>query len=221
MFLLRKREKQAVFKRWTMVSCDEPTRLEDAQQPLLSSAGHSLHLLDMQAGNLAGTVLQGTAHKEQQTQGRLLQASAVRIVPLQSRAAPNLTLNLEPDETPRGTPADAEVFVQPSLAKGMPFHNGFLYKLGDGLLNTGWNLRYFLLIGCQTLQYYRSQHEAKPRDAISLSGVSVEWSHDASRPFTFVVSKSGQRSFCLSGCTEREACEWVERIQARVADMTA
>ncbi|CAE7630237.1 CYTH2 [Symbiodinium pilosum] len=98
----------------------------------------------------------------------------------------------------------------------MPFHNGFLYKLGDGLLNTGWNLRYFLLIG-QTLQYYRSQHEAKPRDAISLSGVSVEWIHDASRPFTFVVSKSGQRSFCLSGCTEREACEWVERIQAASA----
>ncbi|CAJ1344771.1 unnamed protein product [Effrenium voratum] len=189
------------------------------------------------------------------------------------------------------------MLVQPSLAKGMPFHNGFLYKLGDGLLNKEWNLRYFLLIGTltdfiredgfsfptsQTLQYYRSQHEARPRDAINLgplevlkgcdksstadctckvpladvasesilglradvfpawkveavalslsllkrefkrryksSGVTVEWLRDQSRPFTFAVSKSGQRSFCLSGTTEKEACEWVERIQARTED---
>ncbi|CAE7720790.1 unnamed protein product [Symbiodinium microadriaticum] len=195
---LVKRHWQAVFKRWTMVSCDEPTRLEDAQQPLLSSAGRQ-----SSRDSFAGHRAQGTADAGATPAGA-------------NSAAADSTLNLEPDETPRGTPADAEVFVQPSLAKGMPFHNGFLYKLGDGLLNTGWNLRYFLLIG-QTLQYYRSQHEAKPRDAISLSGVSVEWSHDASRPFTFVVSKSGQRSFCLSGCTEREACEWVERIQAASA----
>ena len=106
------------------------------------------------------------------------------------------TINTEDAETPAASAADPEValrsclaerlhvlallglevFVQPSLAKGMPFHNGFLYKLGwftlhvsnlrmkdvakswvsvikhsaasgDGLLNTGWNLRYFLLIG--------------------------------------------------------------------------
>lgn len=195
---LVKRHWQAVLKRWSMVSCDEPPRPEDVQQPLLSSAGRQ-----SSRDSFAGHRAQGTADAGATPAGA-------------TGAAADSALNLEPVETPCGTPADAEVFVQPSLAKGMPFHNGFLYKLGDGLLNTGWNLRYFLLIG-QTLQYYRSQHEAKPRDAISLSGVSVEWSHDASRPFTFIVSKSGQRSFCLSGCTEREACEWVERIQAASA----
>jgi len=103
--------------------------------------------------------------------------------------------------------------VQPALTKGMPFYNGFLYKLGDGLLNTTWNLRYFLLIG-QSLQYYRSQHEAKPRDVVNLNGATVQWVKDQSRPFTFTVLKSGQRPLCLSGNTEKETCEWVERIQA-------
>jgi len=97
--------------------------------------------------------------------------------------------------------------------KGMPYYNGFLYKLGDGLLNTTWNLRYFLLIGSQ-LQYYRSQHEAKPRDAINLSGSTVKWDKDQSRPFAFTVSKTGQRPLCLSGNTEQETREWLERIQA-------
>lgn len=109
------------------------------------------------------------------------------------------TINTEIDcpESPATTPMDADA-LQPGLTKGMSFHNGFLYKLGpgsprrselsgagcqgDGLLNSSWNLRYFLLIGVsclrtrlkvswpgQTLQYYRSQHEARPRDAINLS----------------------------------------------------
>eukprot|EP00913_Durusdinium_trenchii_P002980 g2760.t1 len=112
------------------------------------------------------------------------------------------TINTDLEDEGPGTPAtpsiDPEVLLQPSLSKGMPFHNGFLYKLGDGILNNTWNLRYFLLIG-QTLQYYRSQHEARPRDAIHLSGVTVEWLKDQSRPFTFAVSKSGSRSYCLSG----------------------
>ncbi|CAK9012977.1 Hypothetical protein SCF082_LOCUS11724 [Durusdinium trenchii] len=128
-----------------------------------------------------------------------------------------LTINTDLEDEGPGTPAtpsiDPEVLLQPSLSKGMPFHNGFLYKLGDGILNNTWNLRYFLLIG-QTLQYYRSQHEARPRDAIHLSGVTVEWLKDQSRPFTFAVSKSGSRSYCLSGCSEQEASEWMERIQA-------
>ena len=115
-------------------------------------------------------------------------------------------------DSPNVSPSN-EALLQPSLTKGMPFHNGFLYKLGDGILNTTWNLRYFLLIG-QTLQYYRSQHEARPRDALNLSGVTVEWLRDQSRPFTFTVSKSGSRSYCLSGCSEQDASEWMERIQA-------
>eukprot|EP00435_Cladocopium_sp_Y103_P007554 s1259_g2.t1 len=131
-----------------------------------------------------------------------------------SRAANGLSITTEGHtdmDSAQNSPMDAEVLLPSS--KGMPFHNGFLYKLGDGILNTTWNLRYFLLIG-QTLQYYRSQHEARPRDAINLSGVTVEWLRDQSRPFSFTVSKSGARSYCLSGCTEQEASEWMERIQA-------
>lgn len=109
----------------------------------------------------------------------------------------------------------AAAACEPALTKGMPFYKGFLYKLGDGLLNTTWNLRYFLLIG-QSLQYYRSPHEAKPRDVVNLAGATVEWVKDQGRPFTFTVSKSGQRTMCLSGNTEQETCEWVERIEAAI-----
>lgn len=98
------------------------------------------------------------------------------------------------------------------MGRGLPLHKGFLYKLGDGYLNTAWNLRYFLLIG-PSLQYYRSQHEARPRDTVNVQGAFVEWVSE-SRPFTFTVCKSGQRTMCLSGQTEQEAREWVERIEA-------
>lgn len=121
-----------------------------------------------------------------------------------------------PDNSPRASNAQPAVVphaAQHAFTKGMPFYNGFLYKLGDGLLNTAWNLRYFLLIG-QSLQYYRSQHEAKPKDIINLSGATVEWVKDQNRPFVFMVSKSGQRTMCLSGNTEKESLEWVERIEA-------
>jgi len=116
------------------------------------------------------------------------------------------------DDSPRASTV-CETMNQPALNKGIPFYNGFLYKLGDGLLNTTWNLRYFLLIG-QSLQYYRSQHEAKPRDVVNLCGANVEWVKDQSRPFSFVVYKAGQRTICLSGSTEKDAIGWVERIEA-------
>lgn len=43
-------------------------------------------------------------------------------------------------------------------------------------------------------------------------GVTVERLKDQSRPFAFAV-KSGGRCYCLSGCTEQEASEWMDRIQ--------
>lgn len=99
------------------------------------------------------------------------------------------------------------------MARALLFHKGFLYKLGDGYLNTTWNLRYFLLIG-QSLQYYRSQHEARPRDVFDLCEATVQWVSDQSRPFAFTVSKTGQRLLCLSGSSEEEAREWMRQIEA-------
>merc|ERR1719329_615744 len=99
-----------------------------------------------------------------------------------------------------------------SPMKQMPLKNGNLYKLGDGLLNQTWNLRYFLL-NCSTLQYYKSQHEAKPRDVINLTGATVSWAKDQCRPFAFVVLASGHRPLYMAGNTEREASQWVDWIQ--------
>lgn len=118
------------------------------------------------------------------------------------------------DATPRASQSEVQPFpMQPALPKGRAFKNGFLYKLGDGLLNTTWNLRYFLLLG-PTLQYFRSPHEAKPRDVINLSGATVQWVKDQSRPFTFSVAVSAHRPLYLSGNNEQETCEWIDRIKA-------
>lgn len=119
-------------------------------------------------------------------------------------------------DSPNSTPREKEPEVQfssPHVApKGTCVHNGFLYKLGDGLLNQTWNLRYFLLSG-STLQYFKSPHEARARDVIDLSGAVVQRSSDQTRPFAFEVLPKDRRPLYMSGNTEREASEWVEWIQ--------
>jgi len=116
----------------------------------------------------------------------------------------------------QGSVPDSEVADQTPKAshevtKGS-FSKGFLYKLGDGLLNTTWNLRYFLLIG-PTLQYFRSPHEAKPRDVIDLRDASVQWAKDQSRPFAFSVETTNHRILYLSGNDDKETCGWIDRIR--------
>jgi hypothetical protein len=126
--------------------------------------------------------------------------------------AASLPPNVDP-ETPEVTPRTGETpLAQPSLTKSMQFWNGWLYKLGDGLLNSTWNQRYFILIG-SALQYFRSPHEARPRDVYNLTGAHVEWVKDQTRPFAFTVTVSTHRPLYLSGESWKDTSEWVERIQ--------
>ncbi|KAF4673668.1 hypothetical protein FOL47_010251 [Perkinsus chesapeaki] len=64
---------------------------------------------------------------------------------------------------------------------------GSLFKLGDGIINTSWNERYFVLSG-SVLSYYRDSREVRPRESIPMKGAVVQWcgSHKG-REHAFIV----------------------------------
>lgn len=201
---LLKRHWRMTAQRWVMAGSDTPEDARPATPPRPGTpswrqqddSGKKEKLLDFPDGSHSPKALAAEAA-----------ADLAKVPGIEGSAAERASL------TQLLAGATNDPGVLPAIKKGMPLFNGFLYKLGDGMLNTTWNLRYFLLIG-STLQYYRTQHEAKPRDVINLSGATVQRTKDATRPFTFSVLKDGQRTLCLSGQTEKETGEWVERIQA-------
>lgn len=62
------------------------------------------------------------------------------------------------------------------------FYSGFLHKLGDGVFNTTWNQRFFILDGDQ-LKYYKTPTEKQPRDRVSVRQALVQRINDKERPF--------------------------------------
>lgn len=96
-------------------------------------------------------------------------------------------------------------------------HSGYLYKLGDGYLNTSWNLRYIVVQG-STLSYYRQHTDAAPRDTIDLNGAVIKYTIDEVRGrchsiAVVPVAHLKRPTLWFSGETEEDSKLWAVRLQ--------
>ena len=99
-------------------------------------------------------------------------------------------------------------------------HAASLAKLADGIMNRGWNTRYFLLRG-STLQYFANSRESRPREIIDLLNAEVTWLGEYfGRPFCIGIEPSAHRPLHIAGSTLEEAKQWMRWLQ-EAADPTA
>lgn len=90
---------------------------------------------------------------------------------------------------------------------------GTLMKLGDGLMNRGWNHRHFLLRG-STLQYFTTARDSRPREVIDLLHAEVVWLGDyMDRSNCIYVEPLSHRPLHLSGITLEESKQWMRWFQ--------
>ncbi|PHJ19255.1 phosphatidylinositol transfer protein [Cystoisospora suis] len=74
-------------------------------------------------------------------------------------------------------------------------HSGFLFKLGDGIWNTTWNLRYIVLRG-SFLQYFNDPRDVRPKHSVDIEGAKVSWCGGEvvrGRMHSFLVQPPGKR----------------------------
>ncbi|KAF4745607.1 hypothetical protein FOZ62_003415 [Perkinsus olseni] len=99
---------------------------------------------------------------------------------------------------------------------------GSLFKLGDGIINTSWNERYFVLSG-SVLSYYRDSRELRPKDSISMKGAVVQWcgSHKGREHAFIVMPRDNRRQIVVSGGSEGETRQWMLWCQEAADKATA
>ncbi|CBZ51107.1 hypothetical protein NCLIV_041820 [Neospora caninum Liverpool] len=120
------------------------------------------------------------------------------------------------DAGPPGTAAAGNATT--SLAAEPPketiLHSGFLYKLGDGLWNTTWNLRYVVLKGSR-LQYFNDPREARAKCVVDLEGAEITWTGEMrGRSHSFHVHPACKRSMHFCGETAEASRQWMAWLQA-------
>ncbi|PFH32105.1 phosphatidylinositol transfer protein [Besnoitia besnoiti] len=97
----------------------------------------------------------------------------------------------------------------PEAPKDLALHSGFLFKLGDGLWNTTWNLRYVVLRGSK-LQYFNDPRDARAKHLVDLEGAQISWTGELrQRTHSFLVHPVGRRAMHFSGETLEASRQWL------------
>jgi Phosphatidylinositol transfer protein/PH domain len=97
--------------------------------------------------------------------------------------------------------------------------SGYLFKLADGYLTRGWNLRYFVL-NKSVLQYFTDAREQKYKESIDLLNATIIYTGEIQdREFTFEVIPVDHRPILLSGVDEQQTRNWFVAIQKAAANM--
>ncbi|KEP60265.1 UNVERIFIED_CONTAM: phosphatidylinositol transfer protein [Hammondia hammondi] len=108
-------------------------------------------------------------------------------------------------------PASASPAAEPP--KETLLHSGFLYKLGDGIWNTTWNLRYVVLRGSR-LQYFNDPRDARAKCVVDLEGAEITWTGEMrGRMHSFYVHPACKRSMHFCGETADASRQWMAWLQ--------